>query len=132
MRRVSGVLFALLLTQNLTGEPLTSSPGDAARGKAVVLDRDLGHCLLCHQISQLDESFQGNIGPDLSNVGGRLTAAMIRERVIDPTRLNPQSVMPAYHRTEGLAQVAREYAGKPILDAQQVEDVVAYLETLKQ
>ena len=130
--RTIGFVFALLLSPGAAGDPLTSSPGNPERGQAVVVDRELGHCLLCHQINQLDESFQGNIGPDLSNVGSRLTTAMIRARVIDPTRANPESVMPAYHRTEGLEQVAEEYAGIPILDAQQVDDVVAYLETLKQ
>ncbi len=130
--RIVGAVLALLLTQIAAGEPLTSTPGNPERGRAVVVDRELGHCLLCHQINQLDESFQGSIGPDLSNVGSRLTEAVIRERVIDPTRTNPESVMPAYHRTEGLVQVGNDYVGKPILDAQQVEDVVAYLETLKQ
>ena len=111
--------------------PLTDVPGDPERGREIVLDRDLGHCLLCHQINQLDEGFQGNIGPDLSQVGNRLSASLLRGRLIDPTRTNPESVMPAYHRTENLTQVGKAYVGKPILNAQQIEDVVAYLQTLK-
>lgn len=111
-------------------EPLTEQRGDPARGRAAVLDRERGHCLLCHRIDQLDEDFQGNIGPPLSRVGERLTAAELRARLVDPTRLNPATAMPAYHRTEGLRQVAETYRGEPILTAQEVEDVVAFLETL--
>ena len=111
-------------------EPLTERAGDPERGRAAVLDRERGHCLLCHRIDQLDEDFQGNIGPPLSRVGERLTAAELRARLVDPTRLNPATVMPAYHRIEGLRQVAEAYRGEPILTAQEVEDVVAFLETL--
>jgi sulfur-oxidizing protein SoxX len=111
-------------------EPLTERGGDPERGRAAVLDRERGHCLLCHRIAQLDEGFQGNIGPPLSRVGERLTPAELRARLVDPTRLNPATAMPAYHRTERLRQVAEAYRGEPILTAQEVEDVVAFLETL--
>jgi sulfur-oxidizing protein SoxX len=111
-------------------EPLTDTPGDAARGRAVVLDRERGHCLLCHEIAQLDEGFQGNIGPPLSAVGARLSPAAIRSRLVDPTRLNPDTVMPAYYRVDGLRQVAEAHRGRPILSAQELEDVVAYVATL--
>lgn len=111
--------------------PLTEVPGDAQRGREVFLDRDAGHCLLCHQVGQLSDSFQGNLGPDLSDVGRRLSADQLRERIIDPTRMNPETVMPAYYRTSELRQVGSDYVGKPILDAQQVEDVVAFLSTLQ-
>jgi sulfur-oxidizing protein SoxX len=113
-------------------EPLTQQPGDPQNGREVVIDRDRGHCLLCHQIAQINEGFQGNIGPPLSDVGSRLDAALLRERLVDPTRLNPDTVMPAYYRVDNLRQVAREYADQPILDAQEIEDVVAYLQTLTQ
>lgn len=111
-------------------EPLTDRPGNPERGRAVIVDRDRGHCLLCHAIEQVDERFQGNIGPPLSGVGDRLDAGQLRARIVDPTRLNPGTAMPAYFRSEGLQQVAKEYAGKPILTAQEVEDVVAFLTTL--
>jgi sulfur-oxidizing protein SoxX len=111
-------------------EPLTDRPGDPERGRAVLLDRDRGHCLLCHAIEQIDEGFQGNIGPPLSAVGDRLGTGELRARIVDPTRLNPRTAMPAYFRSEGLRQVAAEYVGKPILTAQEVEDVVAFLATL--
>lgn len=110
--------------------PLTEQPGDPQRGRAVVLDRDRGHCLLCHRIDQLDEGFQGTIGPPLAEVGRRLSPAELRERLVDPTRLNPATVMPAYYRVNDLRQVADAYRGQTILSAQEVEDVVAFLTTL--
>ncbi|MEM1188030.1 MAG: sulfur oxidation c-type cytochrome SoxX [Pseudomonadota bacterium] len=126
-------LAALLLLPVATcaQTALTNDPGDPSRGKAVVLDRDRGHCLLCHRIAQLDEGFQGTIGPALSDVGARLQASQLRERIVDPTRLNPDTVMPAYYRVEGLRQVAEEYRDRPVLTAQEVEDVVAFLTTLR-
>ena len=110
--------------------PLTATPGDAQQGRDIFLDRERGHCLLCHQVSQLKAGFQGTIGPPLSNVGRRLSAAQIRARIIDPTRLNPETVMPAYYRTEGLNQVSQTYRDKPILNAQEVEHVVAFVASL--
>ena len=111
--------------------PLTREPGDAARGKAAVLSRDGGNCFLCHSVPDAGETPLGNIGPPLAGVGKRLTAAQLRLRLVDSTRLNRLSVMPAYYRTQGLRQVASAYSGKPLLNAQQVEDVIAYLLTLR-
>lgn len=129
--QLPALLSLLLLTPAvLAAPPLTGVPGDPERGRAVVLDRDRGHCLLCHRIAQVNDDFQGSIGPSLSEVGGRLDAAALRARLVDPTRLNPDTVMPAYYRVEGLRQVADAYRGRPILTAQEVEDVVAFLATL--
>lgn len=111
--------------------PLTSTPGDAARGRAIVADRTRGLCLLCHQAPIPEERFQGNIGPDLTGVGARLSAGEIRLRIVDPRRLNPESIMPAYFRTEGLARVAAAYQGRPVLSAQEIEDVIAFLVGLR-
>jgi L-cysteine S-thiosulfotransferase len=111
-------------------DPLTAAPGDPVRGREIVVGRD-GNCLFCHAIPETRERFMGNIGPPLSGVGSKLTAGQLRLRIVDPTRLKPDVVMPAYHRVDGLDQVARQYRGRPILDAQQVEDVIAYLLTLK-
>jgi sulfur-oxidizing protein SoxX len=130
MMRALMILAPLACAEVLALEPLTAQPGDPQRGREVLLDRDRGHCLLCHRIAQLDEGFQGTIGPPLSDVGLRLDAARLRERLVDPTRLNPDTVMPAYYRVDDLRQVARDYEGQPILQAQEVEDVVAYLQTL--
>jgi len=121
----------LLCGQLHAAAPLTEVPGDAQRGRDVFLDRDAGHCLLCHQVEQLDAPFQGNLGPDLSDIGNRLSTAELRERIVDPTRMNPETVMPAYYRTRDLRQVGTAYLGKPILNAQQVEDVVTFVSTLK-
>ena len=107
--------------------PLTNRPGDQDRGLLVFLDSERGHCLLCHQLSSVDAPFQGNIGPTLDAVGDRLSAGSIRARIVDPTRLNPATAMPAYHRTDDLHQVATKYKDRPILTAQEVEDLVAFL-----
>jgi sulfur-oxidizing protein SoxX len=111
-------------------EPLTAMPGDPAKGREVVTGRD-ANCLLCHAIPETGERFMGNVAPPLSGVATRLSAGQLRLRVVDPTRLNPQVAMPAYYRTQGLDAVAQQYRGKPVLTAQQVEDVVAYLATLR-
>jgi sulfur-oxidizing protein SoxX len=117
-----------------TGEirvPLTREPGDAARGREAVLSRDAGNCFLCHSVPAAGEIPLGNIGPPLAGVGKRLNASQLRLRLVDSTRINPQSVMPAYYWTEGLNQVASAYRGKPLLTVQQIEDVIVYLQTLR-
>jgi sulfur-oxidizing protein SoxX len=105
--------------------------GDPARGRAIVRNRQVGLCLLCHSGPFPEERFQGNLGPDLNGIGARLSEGQIRLRVVDPARLNPQTIMPSYFRSEGLTRVAPAYSGKPVLSAQQIEDVVAYLVMLQ-
>ena len=109
---------------------LTGAPGDPARGRAIVGDRRVGLCLLCHTGPFPEQRLQGTLAPDLSGAGSRLSPGQLRLRLVDGTRLNPDTIMPPYYRTEGLARVAPAYAGKPILDAAQIEDVVAFLATL--
>ncbi|MEZ5818523.1 MAG: sulfur oxidation c-type cytochrome SoxX [Hyphomicrobiaceae bacterium] len=111
--------------------PLTAMPGDVERGRAIVRDREIGNCLICHRIPEPTERFMGNLGPPLEAVGDRLTAGQIRLRLIDQSRLNPATLMPPYHRTTGLVRVAPAFRGRPVLDAQQIEDVVAYLSSLR-
>jgi sulfur-oxidizing protein SoxX len=111
--------------------PLTGTAGDAARGRAIVVNRQLGLCLLCHSGPFPEERFQGDLGPTLAGVGARLTEGQLRLRLVDPASLNARTIMPSYLRTEGLTRVARSYQGKTVLSAQQIEDVVAYLATLK-
>ena len=136
MRSV-GVLAALaLLTGNSAANdaipsPLTGAAGDASRGRAIVLDRHVGLCLLCHSGPFPEERFQGNLAPSLAGVGARLSAGQIRLRIVDASRVNPQTIMPPYFRTDGLQHVAPAYRGKTVLTAQQIEDVVAFLTTLK-
>lgn len=111
-------------------DALMQKTGDPERGRAIVVSRD-SNCLLCHAVPDSGSRATGNIGPSLAGVGARLTAAQIRLRIVDPARLRPDSMMPSYYRTEGLLRVAPSYRGKPLLEAQQVEDVIAYLRTLR-
>lgn len=103
--------------------------GDADRGREVFVAREGGHCVLCHAAPGV--AVAGNVGPSLAGVGSRLGEAQIRYRIVDITRLRPDAAMPAFHRTEGLSRVAPAHAGRPVLDAQQVEDVVAFLAALR-
>ncbi|MEX2481731.1 MAG: sulfur oxidation c-type cytochrome SoxX [Gammaproteobacteria bacterium] len=112
-------------------EALGALRGDAARGRAIVLDRRRGNCLICHRVPVDDEAFQGEIGPPLAGVGSRLDAGQIRLRLIDQSRLNPATIMPPYYCISGLTDVAPEYRGRPALPAQAIEDVVAWLATLQ-
>ncbi|MCA0240430.1 MAG: sulfur oxidation c-type cytochrome SoxX [Proteobacteria bacterium] len=112
-------------------QPLTATPGDAARGRAIVASRQQGLCLLCHRGPFPEERFQGNIATDLAGAGSRWSAGQLRLRIVDSRRVDPDSVMPPFHRSDNLQRVGRAWQGKPVLDAQQVEDVVAFLLTLK-
>jgi sulfur-oxidizing protein SoxX len=109
-------------------QPLAAA-GDAIRGREIFLEREGGHCVLCHSVP--DVKIAGNVGPSLAGVGSRLSAAQIRLRIADISRVKPDAVMPPFHRTEGLTRVAPQYAGKTALTGQQVEDLVAWLETLR-
>jgi L-cysteine S-thiosulfotransferase len=112
-------------------QSLTGARGDPVRGHAIVVNRQVGLCLLCHSGPFPEERFQGNLAPDLRGVGRRWSEAELRLRIVDSSRINPATIMPAYHRTEGLARVAPAWRGKPILSAEQIEDVVAFLTTLR-
>ncbi len=112
-------------------KPLADKPGDAARGRAIVANRQVGLCLLCHSGPFPEERFQGNLAPDLRGAGQRWSEGQLRLRIVDSGRINPATIMPAYHRTEGLVRVAPAWRGKPVLSAEQIEDVVAFLMTLR-
>ena len=132
----AAVALASAVTFTVVGdgipEPLSAVAGDAARGRAIVVNRQVGLCLLCHSGPFPEERAQGNLAGNLSGTGSRWTAAQLRLRIADARRLNPSSVMPRFHVVdERAALVARNWQGKPVLDAQQVEDVVAFLATLK-
>jgi sulfur-oxidizing protein SoxX len=111
-------------------QSLTGAAGDPTRGRAIVIKRE-STCLLCHSGPFQEERFQGDLATDLRGAGRRWSAGQLRLRLVDATRLNPATIMPSFYRVDGLNRVAPAWRGKPILTAQQVEDVVAYLATLR-
>ncbi|MCX8134658.1 MAG: sulfur oxidation c-type cytochrome SoxX [Roseococcus sp.] len=111
-------------------EPLTNQPGDAERGRAVALDRSRGNCITCHEMP-VQADFQGNLGPPLDGLAQRYTVGELRLRVVDSKRINPESNMPSFYRIEGLYNVRRDWVGRTMLTAQEVEDLLAYLMTLR-
>jgi sulfur-oxidizing protein SoxX len=117
--------------QDALPDSLTGGPGDPGRGRAIVANRQVGLCLLCHSGPFPEERFQGDLAPDLRGAGTRWTEGQLRLRIVDSGRINPATIMPAYHRVEGLVRVAPAFRGRPILSAEQIEDVVAFLTTLR-
>ena len=110
---------------------LTGQPGDPARGGEIVANR-LNTCVLCHPGPFAEKAFRGDLAPDLAGTGSRWSEGQLRLRLVDASRLNPATIMPSYYRLDGLARVGSNWQGKPILSAQQIEDVVAYLATLRE
>ena len=110
---------------------LTGTAGEPARGRAIILDRRLGACLLCHTGPFPEEKFQGTLAPDLSGAGARWSEGELRLRLVDASRLNPDTIMPPYYRVDGLTRLGERWRGKPILSAEQIEDIVAFLLTLR-
>ena len=139
MRRVLAAL--LLLGGGAAAQPvvvgdaipasLTGAPGDAARGRAIVLDRQRGLCLLCHSGPFPEERFQGDLAPNLVGAGSRLSEAQLRLRMVDGRRLNPDTIMPSYFSLDGLVRVGRAWQGRTVLTAEEIEAVVAFLATLR-
>jgi L-cysteine S-thiosulfotransferase len=111
-------------------QSLTGVPGDAARGRALVLDRSLT-CILCHSGPFPETRFQGDLAPNLAGAGSRWSEGHLRLRLVDASRLNPATIMPSYYRLDGLVRVGTVWRGKPILSAEQIEDIVAYLASLR-
>lgn len=112
-------------------QPLNGRAGDAARGKALIADRQKSLCVLCHTGPFADPHFKGTLGPDLSGIGGRLSPAQIRLRIVDMKALNAASIMPSYYRVSDAPRVAGMWRGRTVLPADDIEDIVAYLSTLK-
>jgi sulfur-oxidizing protein SoxX len=111
-------------------DPLVATAPDPARGRDIVVGRD-GNCLLCHALPESGARFMGNLAPSLSAVGARLSSGQLRLRLVDSMRLDRDTIVPSYFRVDGLSQVAQAFRGKPILTAQQIEDTIAYLVTLR-
>ena len=112
-------------------KPLTSDAPNAENGRRIVTERQAGLCVLCHSGPFPETRFQGDIATNLAGTGSRWSEAQLRLRLVDASRLNPQTIMPSYYRTQGLERVSWPYRGQPVLNAQQIEDVVAFLKTLK-
>ena len=111
-------------------DSLTGKPGDAAHGRALVLDR-ASTCILCHSGPFPETRFQGDLAPNLAGAGNRWSLGQLRLRLVDASRLNPATIMPSYYRVEGLVRVGQIWRDKPILSAEQIEDIVAYLAKLR-
>jgi sulfur-oxidizing protein SoxX len=124
-------LRAFAVIGDAVPDSLTGEKGDAARGRAIVANRQVGLCLLCHSGPFPQERLQGNLAPDLAGAGSRSTEGQLRLRIIDASRLNPDTIMPPYYRVDGLTHVAASFRGRPIFTAEQIEDVVAFLVTLR-
>jgi sulfur-oxidizing protein SoxX len=127
----SGKLTKFRVIADGIPEPIGGIAGDAERGRALILGREAANCVLCHALPEPGVRFSGDLGPPLGGVARTFSVAQLRLRVVDSMRVNPTTIMPSYYRIEGLDRVAGAYRGKPILAAEQVEDIVAYLATLK-
>ena len=129
------VPFDVVVTAGVAAIPasLTGKPGDPKEGREVVAERQLGNCLACHEIGALrEEEFHGDVGPSLDGVAGRWDTGTLRMIVVNAKKVfGEDTAMPAFYWVDGLNRVRPEFVGKPILTAQQVEDVVAFLATLK-
>jgi len=145
VRPLLGLLSILAFASHARAEPLrpyrvvrgeipaslTGKPGDPARGRAIVADRQTGLCLLCHSGPFPEARQQGDLAPSLAGAGSRSTVGRLRLKIVDSRALNPATIMPSYYRTQGLSRVGQIFQGKPVLSAEQIEDVVAFLATLK-
>ncbi|WP_213736476.1 sulfur oxidation c-type cytochrome SoxX [Bradyrhizobium sp. dw_411] len=118
------------ITGDSIAESLTGAPGDAVHGRALVLERT-STCILCHSGPFPEEKFQGDLAPSLAGAGSRWSIGQLRLRLVEASRLNPATIMPSYYRVDGLERVGTAWRGKPILTAEQIEDIVAYLATLR-
>ena len=121
-----------LIEGNSIPSSLTDAPGSADRGRLIVAGRQKSLCVLCHAGLIADPHQQGNLGPSLRGIGARLSEGQLRLRIVDSSRVNPETIMPSYLRTEGLVSVAPAYRGRSLLSPQDIEDVIAYLATLKE
>jgi sulfur-oxidizing protein SoxX len=118
-----------LVADDAISDSLTGAAGDATRGRALVADRT-STCILCHSGPFPELKFQGDLAPSLAGTGSRWTQGQLRLRLVEASRLNPATIMPSYYRIDGLVRVGAAWRGKPMLSAEQIEDMVAYLASL--
>jgi len=120
--------------ENAVEQSLTGKPGDPVAGSKVFANRKLGNCLACHaNADQNDQPFHGEVGPELNGVADRWSEQELRAIVINSkVAFGNQTIMPSFYRQKNGARTMEKFEGKTILSAEQVEDVVAYLLTLKE
>ncbi len=121
---------AWIVVEDAIAVSLTGQPGDVERGKKLLENRQASLCVLCHSGPFATPQSQGNLAPNLSGVGKRLTLGQLRLRVVDSRLVNPDTIMPSYYRVESLVNVAPKFRGQALLSAEAIEDIVAYLATL--
>jgi sulfur-oxidizing protein SoxX len=119
-----------MIVNNTIPVSLTGKPGDPVNGKKLAINRKKGNCLACHVMPIPKEQFHGEVGPDISDVGSHFTEAQLRLRLVDAKALNPDTIMPAFLKA-GTHDVLKKFDGKTILGPQDIEDIIAYLMTLK-
>jgi len=124
-------LVSFKIENGAIAQSLTGVKGDPAKGRAIVVERQKGLCLLCHSGPFPEERFQGDLAPSLAGTGSRMSEGEIRLRMVDSTKVNEKTIMPPYYKTEGLERVAANYRAKTLLNAQEIEDVIAFLVSLK-
>ena len=127
----AGALRTYAIVGDAIPRSLTGEPGDVTRGRALVVDR-ANTCILCHNCPFPEAKFQGDLAPGLGGAGSHWSEGQLRLRLVDASRLNPATIMPSYYRVDGLDRVGPAWRDKPILSAEQIEDMVAYLASLRE
>lgn len=128
----AAVLAPYVIAEDAIVEPLAGRRGDPARGRELLGERHRSLCVLCHAAPAVPEPLQGTLAPSLAGIGARLSEGQIRLRIVDMKRLNPESLMPSYHVVREGVRIAPAWRGKPLLEAAEIEHLVAYLVTLKE
>ena len=136
----TGVSFAEVAPSDVVADEygavtasLTGVEGDPTNGRKVFMNRKQGNCLACHVNSEMSEqTFHGLVGPVLDGVADRWTAAELRGMLVNSKKVFEGTIMPAFYKDNGYNRILKKFEGKTILKAQQVEDVLAYLQTLKE
>lgn len=129
--RDPGLVPYTIVDDNSIPQSLTGKPGDPANGRKLAINRKKGNCLACHVMPIPEQQFHGETAPSLYGVGKRLSEGELRLQLVNAKITNDSTLMPSFYRTHGFNAVLKKFAGKSILEAQDVEDILAYLQTLQ-